>query len=275
MRIKKRKKNEARYLPLADIEKINDEFLTEMERVKRRLGYVKDPAIITAFHEVLLSAYRAAIELRACECEVDYDIKFAEIEERSRNLKPWRRSRLWRLLFQPITNRAQDIIEERAELNANLLHLSLENEIAADRKKLPANDKTKRKIRAKIKEVLKQADNADMNETFAEPQTNTQQESAENQQELQEEQTKKPPRRRIRKKPDQCEPETKQKEVLKQADNADMNETLAEPQTDSQQKDTASEQKQLPGQLSINELPLTQVRRARPPRSCRKPSKSG
>jgi len=37
MRIKKRNKHSERYLPLDDIKKIDDEFLSEMENVKRQI----------------------------------------------------------------------------------------------------------------------------------------------------------------------------------------------------------------------------------------------
>ena len=91
MRIKKRNKRGERYLPLDDIKKIDDEFLSEMENVKRRLSNVKDLDIIKAFQQVLLSAYNAAIEVKTFEREVDYEIKFAQIEARRQEIKPWRR----------------------------------------------------------------------------------------------------------------------------------------------------------------------------------------
>lgn len=177
MGFRKFNKRKERYLPLSDIEKIDDMYLTEMERVKQRLGYVKDQAIIQAFHDVLLSSYNAAIELRAFEREVDYDIKLAEIRERERNIKPFRRCWLWRLLlFFPLTNRAQDIIEVRAELEADIIHTSEEKAIEDDRKKLPQDDKKqsahklKREMKKTLKEIIKRADNADVREAIAEPQ---------------------------------------------------------------------------------------------------------
>ena len=120
MRIKKRNKRGERYLPLDDIKKIDDEFLSEMENVKRRLSNVKDLDIIKAFQQVLLSAYNAAIELKMLESEVDYEIRLAQIKARRQEVKPLRRGWWWRLIFQPLTNRAQDIIEERAELDADI-----------------------------------------------------------------------------------------------------------------------------------------------------------
>lgn len=177
MRIKKRNKHSERYLPLDDIKKIDDEFLSEMENVKRRLSNVKDLDIIKAFQQVLLSAYDAAIEVKTLEREVDYEIKFAQIKARRQEIKPWRRGWWWRLIFQPLTNRAQDIIEERAELDADLAHTAAEKEIDNDRKQLqpeddeekPSKRKLKRAMRDKLKKVIETADNADVNEVLNEP----------------------------------------------------------------------------------------------------------
>lgn len=177
MRIKKRNKHSERYLPLDDIKKIDDEFLSEMENVKRRLSNVKDLDIIKAFQQVLLSAYNAAIEVKTLEREVDYEIKFAQIKARRQEIKPWRRGGWWRLIFQPLTNRAQDIIEERAELDADLAHTAAEKEIDNDRKQLqpeddeekPSKRKLKRAMRDKLKKVIETADNADVNEVLNEP----------------------------------------------------------------------------------------------------------
>ena len=177
MRIKKRNKHSERYLPLDDIKKIDDEFLSEMENVKRRLSNVKDLDIIKAFQQVLLSAYNAAIGLKMLESEVDYEIRLAQIKARRQEIKPWRRGWWWRLIFQPLTNRAQDIIEERAELDADIRHTALENEIDNDRKQLqpeedeekPSKRKLKRAMRDKLKKVIETADNADVNEVLNEP----------------------------------------------------------------------------------------------------------
>lgn len=177
MRIKKRNKRGERYLPLDDIKKIDDEFLSEMENVKRRLSNVKDLDIIKAFQQVLLSAYNAAIGLKMLESEVDYEIRLAQIKARRQEVKPLRRGWWWRLIFQPLTNRAQDIIEERAELDADIRHTALENEIDNDRKQLqpeddeekPSKRKLKRAMRDKLKKVIETADNADVNEVLNEP----------------------------------------------------------------------------------------------------------
>ena len=172
MKFKKLKKREMLYIPLEDIEKIDDAFLSEMERVKTRLKNIGDKDIITKFQQVLLNAYCAEIEVQSRAREVDYDIKFAEIEERKRVLKPFRRCWLWRLLFQPLTNRAQDIIEARAGLDADFIHTAAERGIEADCKKLPTTGEkhlSKRKIKKMLKATIRQADTANSIEAFEEP----------------------------------------------------------------------------------------------------------
>lgn len=176
MRNKKKSKRRERYIPLSDIEKIDDKYLTEMENVKRRLNNVKDEAIINAVFNVLLSSYNAVIEIQTLEREVDYDIKCAKIEARRKELKPWRRCWLWRLIGRPLTNRAQDIIEERAAVEADIIHTEEERAIDEERKKLPQDEekrlsarKIKSRMRDKLKAVIETADNADTSEAFTEP----------------------------------------------------------------------------------------------------------
>lgn len=171
MRANKKVKRKARYIPLSDIKEINDVFLSEMQNVKQRLGYVKDVSIISAFHEVLLSAYKAAIEIKTLERQVDLDIRLAEIEAHESECKPWRRCWLWRLIFRPLTNRAQDIIEERAEVEADIVHTAEEEEIRERQKFLSNKDikSIKSIMQEKLQEVIKDADNAELNEAFNEP----------------------------------------------------------------------------------------------------------
>ncbi len=182
MRIKKPKKQNERYIPLEDIEKIDNAFLDEIERVKRRLTGVADKDLINTFYAVIKNAYSAEIEMQTYVREVDYDIKFAKISERRRNLKPWRRCWLWRLLFRPLTNRAQDIIEEREELNADIRHTSEERQIEDDRRNMSTDGlklskrEIKRVMRDKLNEAIKTADNALVQEAFEEPKAESEQE---------------------------------------------------------------------------------------------------
>lgn len=235
MRIKKRYNRGERYLPLNDIKEINAEFLDELERVKKRLGFVKDKELSNAFQQVLLAAYSAAIEVRTCEREVDYDIKFAEIEARKQELKPWRRCWLWRLLFRPLTNRAQDIIEERAELNADVVHTAAEKEIVAERNKQPETVKTpskrklRRELRKELQKIIEKADSADLNEAFTEPQP----------------------------------------QVIQEPENTEPAPSAPEKPAPTQEP-TKTQDKQLPGQMTLDDV-QPPTRRPRPPRNCRKP----
>lgn len=180
-KIKKKSKQTARYIPLTEIKAINEVFLNEINNVRTKLSGCDDEKLINTFNEVLLNGYNAAIELKAIECGVDYDIKFAAIDARAAEETPWRRSWWWRLIFQPLTNRAQDIIEKRAELNADIAHTAAEKEIENDCNKLPSENaeqsskcKLKRQMRKKLKKVIEAADNADVQEVFSEPQPDVQ-----------------------------------------------------------------------------------------------------
>ena len=61
------------------------------------------------------------------------------------------------------------------------------------------------------------------------------------------------------------------KAIIKQADNADVKEAFEEPQTLTLQESSDPAQEPPQRQIVMTELP-PQVRKARPPRSCRKPS---
>lgn len=135
MRIKKPKK--LKYIPLEELKKINREYLDELETEKARLEALGDKKLIDSFYANLLSTYESRVNLLADECAVDYVIKKTEIRERARELTPRRRCWLWRLLlFVPITNRAQDVIEDRAALDADKLHSEQETENAQGWKEL-------------------------------------------------------------------------------------------------------------------------------------------
>lgn len=171
-RIKRKSKQTAQYIPLEDIKTIDDAFLTEINNVRMKLSGCDDEKLINAFNEVLVNGYKAAIELKALEREVDYNIKFAKIEAREREQTPWRRGWWWRLIFRPVTNRPQDIIEERAELDAERVHGELEKQLDDDWEQLfPKKEKlSKRELRRQakkqLKAAIKAADNTETNEAF-------------------------------------------------------------------------------------------------------------
>ena len=233
----KKDKSIKRYIPLEDVKKINTAFLDELEKEKARLDYVNSKELSDSFHDVLLGAYNGTIEMMTLERKVEFEIKRAEIEERRRNLKPWRRSWLWRLLFQPVTNRAQDIIEERAELDADVVHTAAEKLIDADEEKFEQENpeiystmKIKAQAKKNLEEAIKAADESDVAEAIEEPAVV------------------------------HVEPET-----VSSVPAVQENPSAAEP---APEKVLETAKKQLPGQMSIADV-VTQTRRPRPPRSCR------
>lgn len=173
MRAKRKKKlPTVRYIPLKEIEKIDDEFLTEINKVRTRLNGCSDSELVNTFYSVLLSGYNAAIEIKARECEIDYAIKAAEIEARAEELRPVR-YRHWYWLFKTFPNRAQDIIEERAELEAERIHSELEKLLDDGWKQLQESDdkQSKRELKRQKKEQRK-AKKATIDEATAEPPAN-------------------------------------------------------------------------------------------------------
>ena len=120
-----------------------------------------------------MTAYGAAIDLRTFEREVDYRKKIAEIEARADEQTPFRRGWWWRLIFQPLTNRAQDVIEERAALEADITLSADERVIEIERDSFISDSGkklSKREMKRRLKTAIKQADNADVREAFEESQ---------------------------------------------------------------------------------------------------------
>lgn len=220
------------YLLNEDIEKLHERYDQLFKQVKTSQNLSEEQ--IKKECDTLSEKYDFELDELSKLRKVDYDIKLAEIEQREHNIKPWRRCWLWKLLFRPLTNRAQDIIEERAELDANIEHRKAEKAIEDERKKLPVPDsnkkpskrKLKRIMKNKLKAVIEKADTADMNEAFNEPQN-------------------------------------ADSDVPPVQENSDTAAPMgdAEPAKDSPQV-----------QLRLDELLTAPKRRPRPPRSCRKPS---
>lgn len=173
-RIKKKNKQAAQYIPLEDIKAIDDVFLNEINNVRIKLSGCDDEKLINAFNEVLVNGYKAAIELKALEREVDYDTKFSEIEARAYELRPVRR-RHWYWLFRTFPNRAQAIIEERAELDADKEHTAAEKLLDDDWEQLYPDEgklskrELRRELKKKLKAAIKKADKTETNEAFDEP----------------------------------------------------------------------------------------------------------
>ena len=237
MSIKKEKKSDLRYIPLDELHALNDIFLIELEGVKQRLNVIRDFDVIKEFQAVILEAYKAAIDIKARECEVDYAIKCAEIKARAEELKPIRRKR-W--VFRPFTNRAQDIIEERAELEAERIHGAAEKLLDVERELLfPGKEKKRLKRKERNRE--------------------------EAQEQLEE---------------NRKQAEKKLEEILRKADEEDEPAKVYEepPAVPPAQESVTEIKKPLPGQMTFADVQeqarpvpfATSSRRPRPPRSCRK-----
>ncbi len=122
-----------------DIEKLHKRYEELFKQVKNSLNLSADQ--IEKECATLSRKYDFELEELSQMRKVDYDKRQAEINARAAEETPWRRGWWWRLIFQPLTNRAQNIIEKRAELNPDITHSAKEKEIENDRKKLQDNAK--------------------------------------------------------------------------------------------------------------------------------------
>lgn len=123
-------KNKPLYLLNSDIEQLNERYKELYKQVKNAFDNSDiNKNQIEYSCEVLLDKYKFEIEELSNMREIEYLTRQAELEAKKKNITPWRRGWWWRLIFQPLTNRAQDIIEERAELEAEKLFSSEENKL--------------------------------------------------------------------------------------------------------------------------------------------------
>lgn len=210
-----------------DIEKLHARYEELFKQVKNSLNL--STRQIELEEETLNRKYEFELEELSKRRKLEYDKQQAELEARADEQTPWRRGWWWRLIFKPLTNRAQDIIEERAALEADITLTNEENEIKAISESFISNSgkkltkrELKKQLRKQLKAAIQQADSADVQEILNEPQGQ----------------------------PQAVEPEQ-------------------EPQPAPAAPQPVQNQ-QLQGQLSIDDVQLVQARRPRPPRSCRK-----
>ncbi len=157
-----------------DIEKLHARYEELFKQVRTSLS-LSTPQIELE-EETLSRKYEFELEELSKRRKLEYDKQQAEIEARADEQTPWRRGWWWRLIFQPLTNRAQDIIEERAKLEADLIHTAEESAIEEERKKLPPVDEQETficRLKRKLKAIFKR-NGTDDNETSAEPSAVTQ-----------------------------------------------------------------------------------------------------
>ena len=135
-----------------DIEKLNDRFDVLFKKVKNSENLT--PEQVKRECEVLELKYNFEIEELNNLREVEYRTKQAIIKARNAEQIPWRRCWLRRLFFLPVTNRAQDIIEEEAELEAEAHFAPMERALEARADKI-FNAEGKKLSRRKRKRILK------------------------------------------------------------------------------------------------------------------------
>lgn len=126
MKRKKRKETKL-YLLRSDIDKLNKEYSLLYQNVKNDQNL--STAQIERECEILLGKYNFEVEQLSKEREAEYWEEQAKVEAKNNERIPWRRSWLWRLLLRPIKNRAQDIIEAQAALEAEKYFNGKEKEI--------------------------------------------------------------------------------------------------------------------------------------------------
>lgn len=115
------------YLPNEEIEKLDIRYEELYKQVKNSTNLSTEQ--LNRECEVLLLKYNFELEERSDYYKADYEKRRAQIKAQNDEQIPWRRCCLWRLLGQPVTNRAQDIIEEEAELEADKIFKDKEEKL--------------------------------------------------------------------------------------------------------------------------------------------------
>lgn len=167
----KPKRKQPLYALNEDIEILHERYEQLFKQVKTSLNLSANQ--IEKECETLSRKYDFELEELSKRRKLDYDKQQAEIEAREREQTPWRRGWWWRLIFQPLTNRAQDIIESRAELEADIVLSAEERVIEIERDSFISDSGkklSKRELKQKLKEAIKKADETETNEAFDEPQ---------------------------------------------------------------------------------------------------------
>lgn len=231
-----------------DIEKLHARYEELFKQIRSSLSLSTKQ--IELEEETLSRKYEFELELLSKRRKLEYDKQQAEIEAQADEQTPWRRGWWWRLIFQPLTNRAQDIIEERAELEADIVLTAEEKITEIERNSFIFNSgkklskrKLKKQLRKQLQAAIKQADNADVQEILNEPQGQ----------------------------PQAVEPEQEPQNAPPAVPSVQEPEHTAEPQKDNTPVQVPPQSNgQLQGQITLDELPQAGTRRPRPPRSCRK-----
>ncbi len=152
----KPKRKQPLYALNEDIEKLHERYELLFKQVKNSLNLSENQIEIEC--DTLSQKYYFELEELSKMRKLEYEKEQAEIEARELEQTPWRRGWWWRLIFQPLTNRAQDIIEYRAELEAQQKFAPIEKELDELADKLyPGTGKklSKRRRKRLMKKYLK------------------------------------------------------------------------------------------------------------------------
>lgn len=166
----KRKKNDY-YLLTTDIEELHQRY----SKLYKQIAIDFENKDITEQQlkrscEVLLGAYNIEVEQLNDLRYAEYAKRKARAEAKNDEQIPWRKCWIRRLLFLPVTNRAQDIIEEEAELEADKLFTSEEKKLDELASKLYGENKkplSKRRRKKALKKYLKYKRLLNLNEEAA------------------------------------------------------------------------------------------------------------
>lgn len=169
--MKRKKRKNGYYLLTSDIEELEQRYSKLYHQIQAAYETNDNTkAKLTRTCEVLLGAYNIEVEQLNDLRYAEYAKRAARAEAKDAEQIPWRRCWLWRLLFRPLTNRAQDIIEKEAELEADKLFTYEEKKLDELASKLYGeNGKklSKRRRKRALKKYLKYKRLLNLNEEAA------------------------------------------------------------------------------------------------------------
>lgn len=123
--MKRKKRKNGYYLLTSDIEELEQRYSKLYHQIQAAYETNDNTkAKLTRTCEVLLGAYNIEVEQLNDLRYAEYAKRKARAEAKNDEQIPWRKCWIRRLLFLPVTNRAQDIIEKEAELEADKLFTS-------------------------------------------------------------------------------------------------------------------------------------------------------
>lgn len=169
--MKRKKRKNGYYLLTSDIEELEQRYSKLYHQIQAAYETNDNTkAKLTRTCEVLLGAYNIEVEQLNDLRYAEYAKRKARAEAKNDEQIPWRKCWIRRLLFLPVTNRAQDIIEKEAELEADKLFTSEEKKLDELASKLYGeNGKklSKRRRKKALKKYLKYKRLLNLNEEAA------------------------------------------------------------------------------------------------------------